>query len=70
MNLVWQITIQNALKLMNVERGVCVPYGHADKTKEKTYVDRTVREGKKFTTLLWKMFTSSHGWHLLRKVEF
>ena len=52
MNLVWQITIQNALKLMNVERGVCVPYGHADKTKVKTDVDRTVREGKKFTTAL------------------
>lgn len=37
---------------MNVERGVCVPYGHADKTKVKTDVDRTVREGKKFTTAL------------------
>lgn len=52
MNLVWQITIQNTLKLMNVERGVCVLYGHADKTKVKTDVDRTVREGKKFTTAL------------------
>lgn len=28
-------------------RGVCVPYGHAGKTKVKTDVDRTVREGKK-----------------------
>lgn len=37
---------------MNVERGVCVLYGHADKTKVKTDVDRTVREGKKFTTAL------------------
>ena len=57
-------------------RGVCVPYGHAGKTKVKTDVDRTVREGKKFTTALedvhfqpWVAF-AKEGWILIKKFNY